>query len=275
MQNAVRQNARIRSQISALLYTYKNEYEPIWLIENPESIKWQTLLTVCVLSFCLSVPVFSGFLCQYVSKLSVSCILHHCLHSCLFVFLLSLCFRPLLRLSSCLSIFSCLCFPFCLSVDLFAYLSSSIFYQPTCLSILFLSLCLPFCRSIFLLPKTIPTRFLSPFLFVYLSSSISLLLPFSLSSFRSVYLPPVSIFLPISLSPIFSVELPTLLSFLSLCLSLTVCLFPNSPSLSIYLYPSSWLFLVSFLSLFLPCLYFCVWGQNVTPLSLSNPSKTT
>ncbi len=242
-----------------------------------------------VLCTWLSVPVFSVFLFQCFKRF-VSCILHFCLPSCLFVFLLSL--------SSCLSIcvyLLCFCFPFCLSVDLIACLSSSVFsvnllvcLSSSCLSAFFLllspflstvslfsipSLRLPFCRSIFLLSLSIPDLFLSPILSVYLSSFLSLLLPFSLSNFRSVYLHPLSISLP-------SLCLPSFLSIIaskSLCLSLSVCLFHSSLSLSIYLYPSSWLFLVSFLSLFLPLSIFLRVGSEChSPclcLTLPKPHK--
>ncbi len=180
------------------------------MLESPESIRRQTLLTVCVLSFWLSVPVFSWFLCQYFKAF---CVLHHASSS-----FLSLCLPLLSPFSSpSLSIF--------LSVYIFLPLVS------------FLSLCRPFCLSIFI---QFPSNYLSVYLppvslpsFCLTSCLLALCFLFHLSVSLPVcllYFPPIS--LSVSPSVCLSSSSQTLFNsflcvFLSVCLSHPVSVVPD------------------------------------------------
>jgi hypothetical protein len=227
------------------------------MIESPDSIKTNPPVGLCsfFLTFCSR--FFLDF-CVSFLKLSVSCIPHHCLPS-------SLCCLPPVSpfSSSCQSIFSCLCFPFFLSVDLIDCLYSSIFLVNlfVCLSSSCLLLSFRFCLPSCILSLCLPSR-----LFISLSVCLFFLVQ-TLFYFPSLCLPSgLSIFIlsPFSfpslcLPSFLSIRLPTLSVFLCLFVSfLLLCLFP---SISIFL-PDSFSF-PSCLS-FSPSI-FCVWGQNVTP----------
>ncbi len=256
------------------------------MFESPESIKTNPpvclfFLHVCLCSFFLSfcssffldfcVNLFQSFLClafRIIVFLPVSLS-----SSCLSVFIPLFVYLPVglylpasvfhfVSLSTLLPVYL---YPVSLSTYLSAYLllvsllSFRICFPPCLLSLCFSSrLSAPF-LSVYLPPVSLYSRSLSISFPACLSFLVPISLPFSLSSFRPVYLPPVSIFLPISLS-------------------LFVCLYLSYFSVSFHLSLSFFLTLYRFLpvSLSHPCLYFRVWGQNVTPpVSMSNPSKTT